>query len=128
METPDELPDYPAVKLPARVPWDDKQPISRKQLVHSFAVHMWYKFDERLPDRDESTVILRKHVFYDDWRANHRMLDKFEDPKARMTLAIIKGLSNAERGELIERIGRWYNEYLSNDPIAKERAQLFSGL
>lgn len=128
METPDKLPDYPKVELPKNLPQEKKKPISRKKLVHSFAVHMWYKFDQRLPVRDESTAILRKHVFYDKWPANHSMLDKFENPKDPMTLAIIEGVKGAEKKNLVERVGRWYDEYLSNDPIAKERAQLFSGL
>lgn len=128
METTDELPDYPNLTLPTEVPKDNGKYIPRRKLVTSFAVHMWYKIDERLPVRDETVAILRKHVFNDGWRPNHSMLDKFEKPNDRMTDAIVKGLSDTEKTELIEKVERWYSEYLNNDDTAKERVQLFSGL
>lgn len=127
-----KLPNLGDIKIPFAVkPRALGEIMTIDAIVTMFVSHMYYKYDERPLDREETSSLMRTYWYTDSYTnsytMNHDLLDKFEDDTAALTIALLP--LGDDRIEVVKAyVDHLFRNLLEEKLEVEARARILSGL
>ena len=123
-----ELPDLQDLKIPIAIrPEAVHKRMTNDAIVTMFVSHEHYMYEGRHLAREDTFSLMRRYWYDDGYMMNHDPFDKFENPQARLTLAL-QPLGDNRKQAVIAYVDHLFTNLLKEDPEVEARARILSGL
>ena len=123
-----EFPDLQDLQIPNAIrPEAVHKRMTNDAIVTMFVSYVHYMYDGRHLAREDTFSLMRRYSYPDGYMMNHDPFDKFENPQAKLTLAL-QPLGDNRKQAVIAYVDHQFKKLLKEDPEVEARARIISGL